>query len=161
MRRRDLLHLSLAGLLATGCGGARGGGAMRGRSGVLEVAGANGGARFLGAVETAGLAADLSGDGPYTLFVPTDAAFRAAPADALRGDREALRRLVGRHVVPGMVSSAFMEGLEMNHMTSTGDTLAVNGTADPIRVDGARVLRADLPARNGVVHLVDRVLLPG
>jgi uncharacterized surface protein with fasciclin (FAS1) repeats len=67
---------------------------------------------------------------------------------------------VGYHVVPGLVSVAFMDGFDVNHLTATGDALSVDGTAQPIRVDGARVVRADLEARNGVVHLIDRVLAP-
>jgi uncharacterized surface protein with fasciclin (FAS1) repeats len=50
--------------------------------------------------------------------------------------------------------------MDMNHLTATGDTLNVDGTGGRIRVDGASVVRADLPARNGVVHIVDRVLAP-
>lgn len=156
MDRRHFLVLSLFGALA-GCGGSGGGGTMTGSSGVLEVARGQNAGLFLRAVATAELTEQLSGDGPYTLFVPTDAALRAAGTPR---DREAARALVGHHVVPGLVSSDFMTGMEMNHLTAAGDTLNVDGTGGRIRVAGASVVRADLPARNGVVHIVDRVLTP-
>jgi uncharacterized surface protein with fasciclin (FAS1) repeats len=160
MDRRHMLTLTALGGLAflAGCGGgAPGGGTMRGTSGVLDVARQNDGGAFLRAVQTAGLTDQLSGDGPYTLFVPNDAAFRAS---RLPSDRDALRRVVAYHVVPGMVNSSFMTGLDMNHLTSTGDTISVNGTGAGIRVNTANVVRADLGARNGVVHVIDRVLIP-
>jgi uncharacterized surface protein with fasciclin (FAS1) repeats len=167
MHRRRFLHLSLIGgaTLLAGCAETGRSTTMRGSSGVLEVARANGAGTFARAVSTAELEARLSGAGPYTVFAPSDAAFRALPPgrlDALLGPASRAERqaLVGYHVVPGLVSTAFMDGFEVNHLTSTGGTLAVDGTASPIRVGAARVIRADLGARNGVVHLIDRVLVP-
>ncbi|CAN5799442.1 fasciclin domain-containing protein [soil metagenome] len=170
MRRRTILSLGLfgaAGLLA-GCGGGTGvagpggsGGAAG--SGVLEVARSAGHSSFLQMIARAGLADELAGSGPYTLFVPTNAAFQALPAarrGAILGDAAEARRTAAYHVVPGMVTTSFMTGFEMNHMTSTGAALNVDGRGPGIRVAGAALTRPDLVARNGVVHVIDRVLSP-
>jgi uncharacterized surface protein with fasciclin (FAS1) repeats len=168
MDRRALIRMTTLGSVAllAACGGAGVGSTSRvapsraGSSrGVLDVARANDLNSFLRAVETAGLTEQLSGAGPYTLFAPTDAAFRAARVSPT-GDRETLRRVLGYHVVPGHVSSSFMTGLDMNHLTATGEALNVNGQGGRIRVNDASLVRADLEAGNGVVHVLDRVLTP-
>ncbi len=163
MDRRAFIRMTTFGSVAllAACGGTGGGTltANRPASGVLEVARANNLNSFLQAVETAGLTEQLSGDGPYTLFAPTDAAFRAARVSPT-GNRESLRRVLGYHVVPGHVSSSFMTGLDMNHLTATGQSLNVNGRGGGIRVNNANLVRADLQAGNGVVHVLDRVLTP-
>lgn len=166
MNRRTLLSIALfggAGMLA-GCGGTASPTASD-RNGVLAVARSNGTATFLRAVEAAGLTDQLSGTGPYTLFAPTDAAFRALPPGRLNAllapsGREDLRAVVGYHVVPGMVTSSFMDGMDVNHLTAAGGALNIDGTGGGIRVDGAGVVRRDLEADNGVVHVIDRVLTP-
>jgi uncharacterized surface protein with fasciclin (FAS1) repeats len=166
MERRQLVFL-LAGMgaatLLAGCGG---GGTAAGlrpvaadRRGVIEVARANDLGSFVRAVETAGLTNELSGAGPFTLFAPSDAAFRAAGVSPT-GNRDTLRRLVAYHIVPGQVGSSFMAGMDMNYMTSTGDPLNVNGRGSGIRVNQASILRADIEAANGVIHVVDQVLRP-
>jgi uncharacterized surface protein with fasciclin (FAS1) repeats len=166
MNRRHLLRLlPIAGLVAlAGCGTSTAP-ALPSRAaqapdrGVLDIARANDLNAFLRAVETAGLTDELSGNGPFTLFVPSDAAFRAARVSPT-GDRETLRRLLAFHVVPGHVDSSFMAGLDMNHLTSAGQILNVDGRSGGIRVGGANLVRRDLQAANGVVHVVDRVLRP-
>jgi uncharacterized surface protein with fasciclin (FAS1) repeats len=167
MDRRLLIRMTTLGSLAllAACGTAPGGTATLGGSsggpsrGVLDVARANDLNTFLRAVETAGLTEQLSGSGPYTLFAPTDAAFRAARVSPT-GNRDSLRRVLGYHVVPGYVSSSFMSGMDMNHLTATGETLSVVGRGGAIRVNNANLVRTDLQAGNGVVHVVDRVLTP-
>lgn len=126
-------------------------------SSVLEVARASGAAAFMQAVESAGLEEELSGSGPYTLFVPTDSAFRTAGISP-GSDKERLRRIVGYHVVPGQVGTSFMRGIEMNHLTSAGEPVSIDGRADTIHINNARILRQDMEASNGVVHMIDRVL---
>lgn len=125
--------------------------------GVLEVAQGAGASAFVQSVAVAGLEEELSGSGPYTLFVPTDAAFRAAGVSP-GGDGEALRRLIGYHVVPGQVGTSFMRGMEMGHLTSSGETLSIDGRSQTVRINGASLLQQDLVAGNGVVHVIDRVL---
>jgi len=108
---------------------------------------------LLEAVETAGLGGLLAGDGPFTLFAPTDAAFENLPEGALQellADKAKLTALLKYHLVPGRVSAAEIlssESLE----TASGQVLPTNDLG---------VVRADVPARNGVIHVVDKVLLP-
>jgi len=108
---------------------------------------------LLTAIEAAGLTGLLEGAGPYTLFAPTDAAFAALPKgelQALLADKERLRRLVKYHVVPKWVSGA--EVLSSSSLdTAAGVPLA---TAD------LAVSHADIRAGNGVIHVVDAVLMP-
>jgi uncharacterized surface protein with fasciclin (FAS1) repeats len=166
MDRRIFISMALSGAAwLAGCTGAgqTGFAGLSGRgpsAGVLEVAQAQGATAFLRAVRTAGLEEELSGSGPYTLFAPTDAAFRAAGISP-GGDGDALRRLIGYHVVPGQVGTSFMRGMEMKHLTSAGETLSIDGRENAIRVNGARILREDIGASNGVVHVVDQVLRAG
>lgn len=162
MNRRCFLLLAAAlpAISACASSGSSGFGkiASGGSGSVLDVARANRLGTFARSAEAAGLTERLGGSGPFTVFAPTDAAFRAA---GLRtSDKEELRRVLGYHIVPGQVGSSFMEGLEMNHLTATGATLSIDGRGEVIRVNDARVLRTDLVAGNGVVHIIDRVLRP-
>ena len=104
-------------------------------------------------VEAAGLTGLLEGDGPFTLFAPTDEAFKDLPEGALQellADEARLAEVLKMHVVPGRVSAVqILESRELK--TASGETVT---TAE------IRVKRADIPARNGVVHVVDRVILP-
>ena len=104
-------------------------------------------------VEAAGLTGLLEGDGPYTLFAPTDEAFKQLPEGALQellADEARLIEVLKMHLVPGRVSSVkILESRELK--TASGETVA---TAD------IRVKQADIPARNGVIHVVERVILP-
>ena len=158
--RRAGIRLILLGGAAVGvaaCGG--GAPAAPGQSGgtVLEVARANRLTRFLRAVEAAGLEATLAGEGPFTLFAPNNRAFGAAD---LPEDTESLRALVAYHVVPGMFTTDFLSGIDVNYTTLSGDGLNVDGTAGGLRVNGATIVTPDLGAGNGVVNIIDRVLVP-
>jgi uncharacterized surface protein with fasciclin (FAS1) repeats len=151
----------MAGLGLAACASGPG----RGGPGVLSVARNAGLSTFVRAAETADLAEELSGEGPFTLFAPTDAAFAALPAGRMNSlmrpaNRDELRRLVGYHVVPGMLTSAFLLGRDVNFTTSAGTPLTVDGTSGRLRVNGAAVTRADIEAGNGVIHVIDRVLTP-
>ncbi|WP_420597192.1 fasciclin domain-containing protein [Deinococcus sp.] len=117
---------------------------------------------LLSAVQAAGLVETLSGGGPYTVFAPTNAAFAKVPADqlnALLNDPAQLKAVLLYHVVPGKVMAADVVNL------TTADT--VNGAAINIAVDGstvkindATVTQTDIEASNGVIHVIDSVLLP-
>ncbi len=162
MRRRRLLRIGAVGAVAltlAACSGGSDGPRARPGSGspVLEVARSNDLDRFLRAVERAGLTETLTGSGPFTLFAPTDAAFASSSAQRL--DPDALRALLAYHVVPGQLTTDFLEGIDVNHTTLLGSSLNIDGT-DGLRVNDARVLRADLLASNGVVFVIDRVLTP-
>ncbi len=124
---------------------------------VLGIARANGLDRFLRAVRTAELTDALSGAGPFTIFAPSDRAFGASSAGRL--DNDELRALLAYHVVPGQLTSDFLEGRDVNHTTLLGTSLNIDGTSG-LRVNGANVLASDLMASNGVVFILDRVLTP-
>ncbi|MBX3467861.1 MAG: fasciclin domain-containing protein [Planctomycetes bacterium] len=116
---------------------------------------------LLAAAERAGLRETLTGPGPLTVFAPSDAAFAVLPGgalEALLGDPERLRRLLLHHVVPGALKAGQVAGAR-SLTTAAGTALAVDAR-EGVSVGGARVLTADLEARNGVIHVIDRVLLP-
>lgn len=159
MNRRTALGLLAAGLALTACGGGGGAGASRpGGPDVLAVARSNGMARFVRAVDAAGMTEVLSGPGPYTLFAPTDRAFAASGLARLSGGD--LQRALAYHVVPGQLNDDFLEGIDVNHTTLLGTSLNTDFTGDALRVNGAGVVRANLPASNGVVYSLDRALAP-
>ena len=103
----------------------------------------------------------LNGPGPYTVFAPSDEAFKAVPAKTMEGlkkDPEQLKAVLLYHVVPGKVASADLP--DGKTKTAQGADLAVARTAGLVTVDDALVTQADVPASNGVVHVIDRVLIP-
>ena len=114
------------------------------------------------AVEAADLAGTLSGDGPYTVFAPTDAAFEALPAgtlDDLLADPEALTDVLTYHVVDGDVMAADLsDGMEVTALN--GDTLTITIDGDTVKVNDATVTTADIVTSNGVIHVIDSVLIP-
>ena len=112
-------------------------------------------------VNDTGLADTLRGPGPYTVFAPTDDAFKAIPAatmTALGSDRERLMAILMYHVVPGKVVAADVRNGPAKTAQGANVALARSGTF--VTVDDAVVTAADVSATNGVVHVVDRVLLP-
>ncbi|WP_108259891.1 fasciclin domain-containing protein [Mangrovicoccus ximenensis] len=119
---------------------------------------------LLAAVEAAGLAETLSGEGPFTVFAPTDAAFAALPEGTveellLPENKDKLAQILTYHVLPAAVMSSEISG-EMMPETVEGSTLAVMGGDDGVTVDGASVTQADIEASNGVIHVIDAVLMP-
>ena len=116
---------------------------------------------LLQALDAAGLTATLQGAGPYTLFAPSDAAFRALPPELLArllADKATLSRLLTYHVLAGRVTAAALTGGD--RATVEGDTVKFGVNATGITVDGAGVLTADVAAGNGVIHAIDKVLVP-
>lgn len=112
-------------------------------------------------ITEAGLADTLRAAGPYTVFAPNDEAFKALPADALAklaADKDALRAVLTFHVLPGRVMAA--EVATGNAKTVNGATLALSRAGTFVTVEEAVVLTPDIGASNGVVHIVDRVLMP-
>ncbi len=113
------------------------------------------------AVQAAGLVDTLKGDGPFTVFAPTDAAFAKLPAgtlDSLLKDKEKLTAILTYHVVPGKVTAA--DVVKVKHAsTVNGAKLAVD-TSEGVRVGNAKVVKTDIMASNGVIHVIDTVLLP-
>ncbi|MGY6633062.1 MAG: fasciclin domain-containing protein [Alkalilacustris sp.] len=116
---------------------------------------------LIAAVQAAGLEDTLRGDGPFTVFAPTDEAFAALPEgtlDALLADPEALTAILTYHVVPGAVMSGDLsDGMEAE--TVNGQSVTI-GVGDTVTVDDATVVTADIEASNGVIHVIDAVILP-
>jgi uncharacterized surface protein with fasciclin (FAS1) repeats len=113
-------------------------------------------------VVSAGLAETLSGKGPYTVFAPTDKAFSKVPPEtleALGNDPDALRRVLLYHVADGRYPAARVVR-ERSIKTLAGPRLKVKVTERAVRVGGARVITPDIKASNGVVHAINRVLIP-
>ena len=113
------------------------------------------------AVKAAGLLEALKGEGPFTVFAPTDEAFAKIPKDVLEGllaDKEKLAAVLKYHVVAGKVMAADVVKLD-SAKTLQGTTVAIDATAG-VKVNGAKVIKADIKCKNGVIHVVDTVLLP-
>lgn len=109
----------------------------------------------------AGLADTLRGPGPFTVFAPSDAAFKAVPAATmaqLASDKEMLRSVLTFHVVPGKVMAAEVKNGPAK--TVQGANLALSRAGTFVTVEDAVVQVADVPATNGVVHIIDTVLIP-
>lgn len=114
-------------------------------------------------VATAGLSDVLSGGAPVTVFAPSDEAFKAVPAatlDKLAKDPAALKALLQHHIVAGNVKSADIQVGSAPVATLAGSKLAVSKAGDFVTVEDALVVKGDLTAGNGVVHVIDRVLTP-
>jgi uncharacterized surface protein with fasciclin (FAS1) repeats len=112
-------------------------------------------------VNDAGLADTLRGTGPYTVFAPSDEAFKAVPKatlDALGKDKELLKSVLSYHVVPGKVmAEAVKNG---NAKTVQGENVALARAGTFVTVEDALVTQANVDASNGVVHVIDKVLMP-
>ena len=116
------------------------------------------------AVQAADLVDTLKGDGPFTVFAPTDKAFAALPDGALDDllkpeNKEKLAAVLTYHVVPGKVMSGDIAGKKLDVKTVQGTTAAIDAT-DGVKIDGATVVAADVQATNGVIHVIDQVILP-
>lgn len=112
-------------------------------------------------IAEAGLTETLRAGGPYTVFAPTDEAFKAVPAktlERLSQDKEQLKAVLMYHVVPGKAMAGDIQSGKAK--TAQGGEVVVAKTAGFVTVEEALVTQADLPATNGVVHVIDRVLLP-
>ncbi|WP_084473954.1 fasciclin domain-containing protein, partial [Deinococcus pimensis] len=117
---------------------------------------------LLAAVQAAGLVDTLNGAGPFTVFAPTNAAFAKIPRDqldALLNDRAALTRVLTYHVVPGRVTSQQVVRLT-SATTVEGSPVRVSVSGGAVRINDARVTAVDVGASNGVIHVIDTVLLP-
>jgi uncharacterized surface protein with fasciclin (FAS1) repeats len=113
------------------------------------------------AVQEAGLVDTLKGEGPFTVFAPTDAAFAKLPAgtlEALLKDKQKLSAILTYHVVPGQVMAAQVKPGAVK--TVQGQSLTVSTREGAVMVDNARVVKTDITASNGVIHVIDTVVLP-
>jgi len=119
---------------------------------------------LVAAVEAAGLVETLKGAGPFTVFAPTDAAFAALPDGTVETllkpeNKEQLVAVLTYHVLSGKVMSGDIAGQTLEAETVQGSNVAIDAT-DGVTVDGANVTAADIEASNGVIHVIDAVILP-
>jgi uncharacterized surface protein with fasciclin (FAS1) repeats len=119
---------------------------------------------LVAAVKAAGLVETLQGPGPFTVFAPTDAAFAKLPAgavEALLKDPAALKAVLTYHVLPGRVMAAdVVRSQGGTPATVQGQSLTIRVMDGKVMVDGATVVTADVDASNGVIHVIDTVVLP-
>lgn len=117
---------------------------------------------FVGAVDQAGLRDTLSSGGPYTVFIPDDKAFNRLPADkvnALMADKPKLASVLKYHVVQGRYTSADLA--KKGVVTALdGNQLKITSSDHAIAVNGAKIVNQDIPAGNGIIHIIDTVILP-
>jgi uncharacterized surface protein with fasciclin (FAS1) repeats len=119
---------------------------------------------LVAAIKAAGLVETLKGKGPFTVFAPTDAAFAKLPegtlASLLKPENKAkLQAILTYHVVSGKIMSSQIAGKKAMVKTVQGSELSVDAT-NGVSVDNARVVKADIEAENGVIHVIDTVVLP-
>jgi uncharacterized surface protein with fasciclin (FAS1) repeats len=117
------------------------------------------------ALQAAGLVDTLKGKGPFTVFAPTDAAYAAQPAGTLESllnpeNRDKLVAILTYHVVPARLGSADVSTMDAA-TTVQGGRLAIARSGDALMVNDAHVVGADVMASNGVIHVIDKVLIPG
>jgi len=120
---------------------------------------------LLTAVKAAGLDEALKGDGPFTVFAPTDDAFKKLPAGKLDEllkpeNKEMLASVLKHHVVPGKVMAADIAGKTMSQKTLEGDELRIDAAGRLGKVEQAAIVQPDIAASNGVIHAIDTVLIP-
>jgi uncharacterized surface protein with fasciclin (FAS1) repeats len=120
---------------------------------------------LVAAIEAAGLAETLKGPGPFTVFAPTDEAFAKLPAGTVETllkpeNKEKLVQILTYHVVPGKVMSGDVAGKSTEAKTVEGTMLQVDAKDGAVMVDEARVVQADIAADNGVIHVIDTVVMP-
>jgi uncharacterized surface protein with fasciclin (FAS1) repeats len=120
---------------------------------------------LVAAVQAAGLVDTLKGEGPFTVFAPTDEAFAALPEGTVESlllpeNRDMLVAILTYHVVPGEIMAADADGASVDLATVQGASLTVDGTGEDVTVNGANVISADVAADNGVIHVIDAVIMP-
>ncbi|MGA1181153.1 MAG: fasciclin domain-containing protein [Marivivens sp.] len=116
---------------------------------------------LVAAVQAAGLVDTLKGEGPFTVFAPTDEAFAALPEGTVEGllaDPEALAKILTYHVIAGKVMSTDLSD-GMTAATVNGAEVTIT-TMGGVKINGANVISADIETSNGVIHVIDQVILP-
>ncbi|MDX1577154.1 MAG: fasciclin domain-containing protein [Gemmatimonadota bacterium] len=159
MRIRGILSIATLGLFATF-------GGVAAQDDIVDTAVEAGNFQTLvAAVQAAGLVDVLKGDGPFTVFAPTDDAFAALPEGTVEmllkpENKDQLIAVLTYHVVPGKVTASDVVGLN-EAATVQGDKVQIAVEDGKVKIDEATVIAADVMASNGVIHVIDRVILPG
>ena len=117
------------------------------------------------ALQAGGLVDTLKGDGPYTVFAPTDEAFAKLPEGTVEAllkpeNKDQLVAILTYHVVPGTVMSADIMNKQTSATTVEGSMVDINALQGGVKIEGANVVTADIVADNGVIHVIDKVILP-
>lgn len=152
-----LACLALAGAAHAGSYGAQ--------KDIVDTAAANGSfGTLVAAVKAAGLVDTLKGEGPFTVFAPTDAAFAKLPAGTVEmllkpANRDKLVAILTYHVVPGRIMAADITGKQVMVETVQGQSIDVNALKG-VMVNTANVTAADIETTNGVIHVIDAVIMP-
>jgi uncharacterized surface protein with fasciclin (FAS1) repeats len=161
---RSLAGLALAALFSVAAVAHDHGGDGKKKQDIVDIAAGNSDfSTLVAAVQAAGLVETLRGDGPFTVFAPTNAAFAALPEGTVETllkpeNREQLVAILTYHVVPGKVKAADVVRLD-TASTVNGKAIRID-TRDGVRVDNANVVATDIVASNGVIHVIDAVILP-
>ena len=157
--RRAFLSTAVAGAMFASFGATP---AFAAPSDIVDTAVAAGSFKTLvTAIQAAGLVDTLKGKGPFTVFAPTDEAFAKLPAGTVEGllkDKAALAKVLTYHVVPGKVMAKDVP--TANVKTVQGQTVALKKDSMGVTVNNAKVVAADVEATNGVIHVIDTVILP-
>jgi uncharacterized surface protein with fasciclin (FAS1) repeats len=133
---------------------------------LVETAVSNGSFKTLtAALQAAGLVETLKGKGPYTVFAPTDEAFKKLPAGTVESllkpeNKAQLAKVLTYHVVAGNVMSGDLKGKTTNAKTVEGSAVRIDASGNTVKVDDAVVTQADVNASNGVIHVIDSVIMP-
>lgn len=132
---------------------------------IVETASAAGSfSTLVAAVQAAGLTETLEGEGPFTVFAPTDEAFAKLPDGTVEmllkpENKDKLVAILTYHVVPGKVTSAEVAGMT-SAKTVNGEEITIKAADGKVMVDDATVVKVDIPASNGVIHVIDAVIMP-
>ena len=132
---------------------------------IIDTAVANGSFKTLvAAVTAAGLVDTLKGTGPFTVFAPSDAAFAKLPAGTVDdlvkpANKDKLAKILTLHVLPGAIMAKDVSGQKLSPKSVQGEALSVDGT-NGVKVNGATVTSADIGCTNGVIHVIDTVIMP-
>lgn len=133
---------------------------------IVDIAVSNGSFNTLvAAVQAADLVDVLKSDGPFTVFAPTDEAFAALPAGTVESlllpeNKDQLIAILTYHVVPGTVMASDVMNKQTSATTVQGSEVRINALQGGVKVEGANVVAADIVADNGVIHVIDKVILP-
>jgi uncharacterized surface protein with fasciclin (FAS1) repeats len=132
---------------------------------VETAAGAGSFDTLVAAVQAADLVEVLKGEGPFTVFAPTDEAFARLPEGTVENllkpeNKQQLVEILTYHVVPGKTMSGDLAGKEVEATTVQGSEVAIDATGDSVMVGDATVVQADVEADNGVIHVIDAVIMP-
>ena len=166
MNRRRILTIGAGALGAGALAGCVPASTEDGPADIVDTAVAAGSfTTLVAAVEAAGLVETLKGPGPFTVFAPTDAAFAALPEGTLDSlllpeNAEQLTSILTYHVAPNFYPASSLAGSRGRIPTVNGQALVVDGTGGGVSIGGAPVATPDVMASNGVIHVIDQVLLP-